>query len=131
MNIKKEISKVQEELTKYGLMTPGKGIDFPVSLSIEMMENDRGKMVPHIVAKWKETSKEVNATKDGWVFVEKVTLKCEEMNRYFCGEVFAKGITQRAAWIKADHKDRVAFLKENPFSHPAIFPVWLESLKVA
>ena len=63
MNIKKEISKVQEELTKYGLMTPGKGIDFPVSISVEMMENDRDKMVPHIVAKWKETSKEVNATK--------------------------------------------------------------------
>ena len=131
VKIQEEIGKVQNELTKYGLMTPGKGIDFPVSISIEMMENDRDKMVPHIVAKWKETSKEVNATKDGWVFVEKVTFKSEEMDRYFCGELFAKGITQRAAWIKADHKDRVAFLKENPFSHPAIFPVWLESLKVA
>ena len=117
MNIKNEISIVQKELTKYGLMTPGKGIDFPVSISIENMENDSGKMKKHIVAKWND--------------VHGVTEKVEELNKYFNGELFAKGITQKVVWIKSSREDKVEYLKENPFGHPALFPVWLESKKVA
>ena len=117
MNIKNEISIVQKELTKYGLMTPGKGIDFPVSISIENMENDSGKMKKHIVAKWND--------------VHGVTEKVEELNKYFNGELFALGITQKVVWIKSSREDKVEYLKENPFGHPALFPVWLESKKVA
>jgi hypothetical protein len=53
------------------------------------------------------------------------------MNRYFNAELFAKGITQRAAWIKGDFEDKVEFLKENEVTHPALFPIWLESKKTA
>ena len=123
MNIKQEVGKVQDELIKYGLMTPGKGLDWPVSISVEKMENDYGKMKKHIVAKWNEYS----AVKGEMVEREKI----EEMNKYFSGELFAYGITQRAAWIKGDPKDQKAYLKENQFGHPALFPVWLESKKVA
>jgi len=123
MNIKKEVGKVQDELTKYGLMTPGKGIDFIVSLSVENIENNKGKMTKHIIAKWNEYS----AVTDSIVEREKVS----ELDRYFSGELFGIGITQRAAWIKGDPKDQKAYLKENQFGHPALFPVWLESKKVA
>ena len=41
VEIKKAVGLVQRELTKYGLMTPGKGIDFKVSIMVEQMENDR------------------------------------------------------------------------------------------
>ena len=133
MNIKKEVGKVQDELIKYGLMTPGKGIDFPVSISIEKMENEYGKMTKHIVAKWNEVvvdtfSWRTTGVKD---YMYEVHTKAEEMNRYFSGELFAKGITQRAAWIKGDFEDKVEYLKENQYGHPALFPVWLESKKVA
>ena len=121
MNIKKEVGKVQDELTKYGLMTPGKAslpnIDFLASISVEKMENDYGKVTKHIVASWDD--------------IYGVTKKVEELDKYFSGELFAKGITQRAAWIKGDAKDKVEYLKENPYGHPALFPVWLESKKVA
>ena len=117
MNIKKEVGKVQDELIKYGLMTPGKGLDWPVSISIEKMENDYGKVTKHIVASWDD--------------IYGVTKKVEELDKYFSGELFAKGITQKAAWIKGDAKDKVEYLKENQYGHPALFPVWLESKKVA
>ena len=105
-------------------MTPGKGIDFPVSIMVEQMPNDRGRMVPHMVAKWSETE----LTQDG--LIEVITDKVEEMNRYFNAELFVNGITQRAKWIQAKHEDRVAYLEENPFGHPALYPVWKESQKI-
>ena len=117
VKIQEEIGKVQNELTKYGLMTPGKGLDFPVSISIEKMENDYGKMTKHIVAKWDD--------------IHGTTVKTEELNKYFSGELFAKGITQKVVWIKSSREDKVAYLKENPYGHPALFPVWLESKKKA
>ena len=126
--IKKAVSVVQDELTKYGLMTPGKGIDFKVSIMVEQIENDRGRMVPHMVAKWDETFP--LSIDETILYRESETSKCEELNKYFSAEVFALGITQRAAWIKADHSDRVEYLKENQFGHPALYPVWKESQKV-
>jgi hypothetical protein len=129
VDIKKAVGVIQRELTKYGLMTPGKGIDFPVSIMVEQIENDRGKVVPHMVAKWNETFQLcVDKT---ILYRESETSNCEELNRYFSAEVFALGITQRAAWIKADHNDRVEYMKENQFGHPALFPAWNESRKVA
>ena len=125
VEIKKAVGLVQRELTKYGLMTPGNGIDFPVSIMVEQMENDRGRMVPHMVAKWRETT----ATPDG--YDEMPTSNCEEMNRYFCPFLFVNGIIQRAEWIKADHTDCVEYLNDNPFGHPALYKVWAESRVVA
>ena len=125
VEIKKAVGLVQRELTKYGLMTPGNGIDFPVSIMVEQMPNDRGRMVPHMVAKWSETT----ATPDG--YDKMPTSKCEEINRYFNAELFVNGIIQRAEWIKADHSDCVEYLNDNPFGHPALYKVWAESRVVA
>ena len=125
VEIKKAVGVIQNELTKYGLMTPGKGIDFKVSIMVINQQNKFGRTVPHMVAKWSETE----LTQDG--LIEVITDKVEEMNRYFNAELFAHGITQREAWIKADHTDRVAYLEENPFGHPALYRVWAESRHVA
>ena len=120
VEIKKAVKIVQDELTKYGLMTPGNGIDFKVSIMVEQIENDRGRVVPHMVAKWRETT----ATPYG--YDEMPTNKCEEMDRYFNAELFVNGIIQRAAWIKADHSDCVAYLEENQFGHPALYSEWVK-----
>ena len=127
VEIKKAVKIVQDELTKYGLMTPGKGIDFKVSIMVEQIENDRGRMVPHMIAKWDETFP--LSIDETILYREGETNKCVELDRYFNAELFAKGITQRAKWIQAKHEDRVAYLKENPFGHPALYPVWMESRK--
>ena len=129
VEIKKAVGLVQRELTKYGLMTPGKGIDFKVSIMVEQMPNDRGRMVPHMVAKWDETFQ--LGFDENILYRESETSKCEEMNRYFNAELFVNGITQRSKWIQAKHEDRVAYLEENPFGHPALYPVWAESRHVA
>ena len=117
VDIKKAVGVIQNELTKYGLMTPSNGIDFPVSIMVEQMENETGKMVPHIVAKWND--------------VYGPTVKIEEMNKHFSAELFAMGITQKSEWIKADIGDKVAFLAENQFGHPSKFPAWLANNKAA
>ena len=116
VEIKKAVGVIQNELIKHGLMTPSNGIDFPVSIMVEKMENETGKMVPHIVAKWND--------------VYGPTVKAEEMNKYFNAELFAMGITQKAEWIKADIEDKVAYLAENQFGHPAMFPAWKKKQKV-
>ena len=126
VEIKKAVGTIQRELTKYGLMTPGNGIDFPVSISVGLVENERGNKTPHIHAYWLETFQV-----DFNEYKLEETSKVEELNRYFDAEVFVHGITQRAKWIQAKHEDRVAYLEENPFGHPALFPVWAESRVVA
>ena len=113
MNIKKEVGIVQDELIKYGLMTPGKGLDWPVSISVENMLNESNKITKHIVAKWDD--------------LYGVAEKVEELNKYFNGEMFAKGITQKVVWIKSSRELKVEYLREQPYGHPALFPVWLES----
>ena len=123
VDIKKAVGVIQNELTKYGLMTPSNGIDFPVSIMVEKMENDKGKMVPHMVAKWNETTIDTfsqNTTGELSYMIEE-QIKCEELNKYFDAGLFVSGITQRAEWIKADYNDCVAYLEDNPFGHPALF----------
>ena len=122
----KDLRIVIEELIKYD-------INDYVGVSIHKMENERGKMVPHMRAEWNEVvvdtfSWRTTGVKD---YMYEVNTKAEEMNRYFNAELFAKGITQKAAWIKANFEDKVEYLKENQYGHPALFPVWLESKKVA
>ena len=126
IEIKKAVGLVQRELTKYGLMTPGQGIDFPVSIIVVQMKNEVGRMVPNIVATWKETFQV-----DFNEYTETETDKLEELDRYFNAELFVNGIIQRAAWIQAKHEDRVAYLEENPGGHPALYKVWAESRVVA
>ena len=123
----KDLKIVKEELTRYG-------INDYVGVSIYKMENDRGKMVPHMRAEWNEVVVDTFSWKTTGVkdYMYEVNTKAEEINRYFNAELFAEGITQRAAWIKADFEDKVEYLKEkNGIGHPALFPVWLESKKVA
>ena len=123
VDIKKAVGVIQNELTKYGLMTPGKGINFKVSIAVRDMEGQYGKMSKHIVAKWDETTIDTfsqNTTGEISYMIEE-QMKCEELNKYFDAKLFVNGITQRAEWIKADHEDRVAYLNDNPFGHPALF----------
>ena len=123
VDIKKAVGVIQNELTKYGLMTPSNGIDFPVSIMVEKVENETGKMVPHMVAKWNETTIDTfsqNTTGELSYMIEE-QIKCEELNKWFNAELFVNGITQRAEWIKADYNDCVAYLEDNPFGHPALF----------
>ena len=122
----KDLKLVIEELTKYG-------INDYVGVSIHKMENERGKMTDHMIAEWDEVVVDTFSWKTTGVkdYMYEVNTKAEEMNRYFNAELFVKGITQRAAWIKGDFEDKVEYLKENQFGHPALFPVWLESKKVA
>ena len=129
VEIKKAVKIVQNELTKVGLMTPGNGFDFKVSIMVEQIENNRGEVVKNMVAKWNETFPlYVNKF---IVYRESETDKCEELNRYFCPELFVNGIIQRAEWIKAKHEDRVAYLEENQFGHPALYPQWKKNQKVS
>ena len=116
----KDLRVVQNELDKYG-------IGSIVSLAIHKIENDRGKVVPHMVAKWSETT----LTNGKYGYNEVITDKAEEMDRYFCAELFVNGIIQRAEWIKADHRDCVAYLEENQFGHPALYPQWKKNQKVS
>ena len=125
----KDLKLVIEELTKYG-------INDYVGVSIHKMDKrclGGYKMVPHMRAEWNEVVVDTFSWKTTGVkdYMYEVYTKAEEMNRYFNAELFAEGITQRAAWIKGDFEDKVEYLKENEFGHPALFPVWLESKKVA
>ena len=123
----KDLKIVIEELTKYG-------INDYVGVSIHKMENERGKMVPHMRAEWNEVVVDTFSWKTTGVkdYMYEVHTKAEKIDRYFNAELFVKGITQRAAWIKGDFEDKVEYLKEkNGIGHPALFPVWLESKKTA
>ena len=97
------------------------GLENKVNLTVEMLMNNKGKKVPHIVARYWETVTKVNKNKDGYIFVDEVTEKIEELNKYFSSGIFAMGITQRADWLKASSEDRIEYLKQPGFHHPANF----------
>ena len=97
------------------------GLGDLVNVTVEVMMNDRGKNVPHVVARYWETVTKVNKNKDGYIFVDEVTEKIEELNKYFSSGIFAMGITQRADWLKATSEDRIGYLKQPGFNHPANF----------
>jgi hypothetical protein len=122
----KDLRVVQNELDKYG-------IGSIVSLAIHKIENDRGKMVPHMVATWNETTIDMfsSRTTGEMSYMVEEQKNAEEMNRYFGAELFVNGIIQRAEWIKADHRDCVAYLEENQFGHPALYPQWKKNQKVS
>jgi len=111
---KEEFRKVVLELDKYNL-------NEHVSLSIGDAENDKGKKTKHIFAYWLDTT----LLNKKWV--ERETCKSEEMSKFFSGELFALGISQKVAWIKASREEKVAYIKAVPNGHPALFPVWRDS----
>lgn len=115
---------VRRELDKVGLS------DY-VGVSCYKMENEIGKMVPHIVAHWNEVEVDTFSwrTTGEKSYMYETHTKAEERDKYFCAELFVKGITQRAEWIKADFEDKVAYLTENEFGHPALFPAWKKKQK--
>ena len=120
----KDLSLVRSELEKVGLSNH-------VDVTWEYMENENDKLVPHMVATWNETTIDMfsSRTTNEISYMVEEQKNVEEMNRYFGAELFAKGITQRAEWIKADHEDCVEYLKENQFGHPALFPIWFKKNK--
>ena len=95
------------------------GLEDIVEVTVEVMENDRGRKTPHVVARYTETKQKCNKTLDGWIYVDEVTEKIEELNKYFDAQIFAMGITQRANWLKASHKERTDYLSQPGFNHPA------------
>ena len=120
----KNLELVKSELEKYGLSNH-------VSVTWKYMENESGYEVAHIVATYNEIVVDTFSwrTTGEKSYMYEDHMKVEEMNRYFCAELFAKGITQRAEWIKADFEDKVAYLTENQFGHPALFPAWKKKQK--
>ena len=113
---------VIEKLEKSGLK-----LGDIVGISLEKLENERGKMTYHLIAEWDEYS----CVKGGMVRREKI----EEINKYFSAELFAYGIIQRADYIKADVEDIKEYLRQfggrSSIVHPALYSKWLESKKVA
>ena len=120
----KNLELVKSELEKYGLSNH-------VSVTWEYMENESGYEVAHIVATYNEIVVDTFSwrTTGEKSYMYEDHMKAEEINRYFCAELFVKGITQRAEWIKADFEDKVAYLTENQYGHPALFPAWKKKQK--
>ena len=110
----KEISEVNYQLAAHGL-------DELVDVRVEVIENEFGKKTPHLVARYTESC--LSWEQGNAVYKLEQTEKFEEMNKWFDGQIFAMGITQRAAWLKATHEQRVAFMNQPGFKHPANFPV--------
>lgn len=112
--IKDLVEIVNTGLEKAGLM-------WLVDVHVAKMMTVGAKEVDHIVANYEETGLEVNATKDGYVYVEKIRTKAEPLDKWFSPEVFLAGIVQRAEWLKASREDRIKYLAEPGLSHPASY----------
>ena len=110
----KEISEVNYQLAAHGL-------DELVDVRVEVIENEFGKKTPHLVARYTESC--LSWEQGNAVYKLEQTEKFEEMNKWFDGQIFAMGITQRANWLKATHEQRVAFMNQPGFNHPARFTV--------
>ena len=104
----KDLIDVVDELDKHGLLGY-------VGVSCYKMENERGDLTSHIVAEWNEVEVDTFSwrTTGEKSYMQETHTKAEERDKYFCAELFVKGITQRAEWIKADFEDKVAYLTEN------------------
>ena len=112
----KEISEVNYQLAAHGL-------DELVDVKVEVIENEFGKTTPHLVARYTESCLDTYDEQGNVTYKLEQTEKFEEMNKWFDGQIFVMGITQRAAWLKATHEERVAFMNQPGFKHPANFPV--------
>ena len=98
-----QVEKVKKALIKAGLI-------HKVMIGAYLYENVMGKKTLHIKAEYDETFKSYIPEEP---YMEKTTVKIEEITKYFSGEIFAAGIIQRKAWLLASPEDRQAFMKAN------------------
>ena len=111
-NVMLEVSNVNHQLATHGL-------EDLVDVRVEVMENQYDRKTPHIVASYTESVMTGYDSEGYGIYDEKESTRIEELNHYFSGDLFAMGITQRAAWLKATHAERSKFLGQPGFNHPA------------
>ena len=106
MNRKEKFNQVEivkRELIKAGLIDK-------VMIGAYLYENVMGKKTLHIKAEYDETFKSYIPEEP---YMEKTTVKIEEINKYFSGRIFAAGIVQRKDWLLATPEERKAFMEAN------------------
>jgi len=106
MNRKEKFNQVEivkRELIKAGLIDK-------VMIGAYLYENVMGKKTLHIKAEYDETFKSYIPEEP---YMEKTTVKIEEINKYFSGRIFAAGIVQRKDWLLATPEERKAWMKAN------------------
>ena len=115
MNRKEKFNQVEivkRELIKAGLIDK-------VMIGAYLYENVMGKKTLHIKAEYDETFKSYIPEEP---YMEKTTVKIEEITKYFSGRIFAAGIVQRKDWLLATPEERKAFMEANCMniiaSHP-------------
>ena len=106
MNRKEKFNQVEivkRELIKAGLIDK-------VMIGAYLMENYAGKKTLHIKCEYDETFKSYIPEEP---YMEKTTVKIEEITKYFSGRIFAAGIVQRKDWLLATPEERKAFMEAN------------------
>ena len=106
MNRKEKFNQVEivkRELIKAGLIDK-------VMIGAYLYENVMGKKTLHIKAEYDETFKSYIPEEP---YMEKTTVKIEEITKYFSGRIFAAGIVQRKDWLLATPEERKAWMKAN------------------
>ena len=106
MNRKEKFNQVEivkRELIKAGLIDK-------VMIGAYLYENVMGKKTLHIKAEYDETFKSYIPEEP---YMEKTTVKIEEITKYFSGRIFAAGIVQRKDWLLATPEERKAFMEAN------------------
>ena len=98
-----QLEVVKRALIKAGLIDK-------VQIGLYLYENVMGKKTLHIKAEYQETVKSYIPEEP---YMEKTTVKIEEVNKYFSGSIFAAGIVQRKDWLLATPAERHAFMNEN------------------
>ena len=106
MNRKEKFNQVEivkRELIKAGLIDK-------VMIGAYLYENVMGKKTLHIKCEYDETFKSYIPEEP---YMEKTTVKIEEITKYFSGRIFAAGIVQRKDWLLATPEERKAWMKAN------------------
>lgn len=110
-------SQKMYEVSEVQLLIKEAGLEDIVDIKVEVMEDQYGKKIPHIVANIPNISyKRVN---DEVVYIEDTFMKAEPLNKYFSGEIFAMGITQRKDYLLASFDVKVECFKQS--IHPAMY----------
>ena len=108
-------SQKMYEVSEVQLLIKEAGLEDIVDIKVEVMEDQYGKKVPHIVADIPNCSyKRVN---DEVVYCDDTFERAEPLNKYFSGKIFAMGITQRKDYLLASFDVKVECHKQN--IHPA------------
>lgn len=108
-------SQKMYEVSEVQLLIKEAGLEDIVDIKVEVMEDQYGKKIPHIVANIPNISyKRVN---DEVVYYDDTFMRAEPLNKYFSGEIFAMGITQRKDYLLASHDVKVECFKQS--IHPA------------